>query len=259
VVDKLNALFPQSTCAELSSLCLVTQLGRLVGRRSRYLSTCRGPRTDGKPAAAAAAADMASSADQPAAGSQEADADKVELDAAAAYIVDVLDQLLLMRGSGAALTEAQLDEWCLAAAALPDGALTALLPDIPPMRELLQMLSDAPADELETMKSAILAHGEQGKADRSSAGKGMTLRSPPVVNVSEGPEARLGSGAAGHACWICYDDESTGDLVHCGCGCRGTEGYAHVACVAKGAEAQPLREDGGAKMWLECPTCDCIQ
>ena len=257
MVDKLNALFPQSTCAELSSLCLVTQLARTVGRSevAIFVDLSRG-RTDGKPAAAA---DMASSADQPAAGSQEADADKVELDAAAAYILDVLDQLLLMRGSGAALTEAQLDEWCLAAAALPDGALTALLPGIPPMREFLQMLSDAPADELEAMKSAVLAHGEQGKADRSSAGKGMTLRSPPVVNVSEGPEARLGSGAAGHACWICYDDESTGDLVHCGCGCRGTEGYAHVACVAKGAEAQPLREDGGAKMWLECPTCDCIQ
>lgn len=131
---------------------------RTVGRSevAIFVDLSRGRTDAGKPAAAAA--DMASSADQPAAGSQEADADKVELDAAAAYILDVLDQLLLMRGSGAALTEAQLDEWCLAAAALPDGALTALLPGIPPMREFLQMLSDAPADELEAMKSAVLAH-----------------------------------------------------------------------------------------------------
>ena len=49
------------------------------------------------------------------------------------------------------------------------------------------------------------------------------------------------------SCWVCL--ESSGVLL-CGCACRGTAGYVHVACIV---EANKHRVGGRHSM---CPTCE---
>eukprot|EP01046_Picozoa_sp_COSAG06_P077370 COSAG06_NODE_25158_length_643_cov_1.720588_1_plen_155_part_10 len=54
-------------------------------------------------------------------------------------------------------------------------------------------------------------------------------------------------------CFICLEPHSgpgsSQRLLHGGCACRGSSGFAHVACVAKAAQTT------SDTMWQECPTC----
>ncbi|KAJ8603215.1 hypothetical protein CTAYLR_003836 [Chrysophaeum taylorii] len=56
-------------------------------------------------------------------------------------------------------------------------------------------------------------------------------------------------------CYLCL--ESGNDLVHCGCRCRGSAGYAHVGCVLEMLSS--LGDDESleeyAKVYDACPTC----
>ena len=54
-------------------------------------------------------------------------------------------------------------------------------------------------------------------------------------------------------CHICLegDDEAEdggGRLVHGGCGCRGSAGFGHLACLVEAATHNP-------DSWTMCPTC----
>ena len=42
------------------------------------------------------------------------------------------------------------------------------------------------------------------------------------------------------ACWVCLEGEAQGPLLHAGCACRGTSGFAHVACLVAAASGQTL-------------------
>ena len=55
---------------------------------------------------------------------------------------------------------------------------------------------------------------------------------------------------ADNTCFICLEPHSASQrLLHGGCGCRGSSGFGHVACVAKAAQEMNLH------MWQYCPTC----
>jgi hypothetical protein len=78
-----------------------------------------------------------------------------------------------------------------------------------------------------------------------------------------------GGGARGH-CWICLEgngDEheggsagaaaggsSVGSLLHQGCGCRGTAGFAHLPCLVDYAVRQA--RSGQLLQWKQCRTCE---
>jgi tetratricopeptide (TPR) repeat protein len=58
-----------------------------------------------------------------------------------------------------------------------------------------------------------------------------------------------------HVCYICLEGgggpaaaSDGAELVHGGCGCRGTAGYAHIRCLIAAAKNK-------AKSWHSCPTC----
>ena len=51
---------------------------------------------------------------------------------------------------------------------------------------------------------------------------------------------------AGATCWVCCESEPA--LIHTGCGCRGSAGFAHVRCVAGAARHK-------SDTWRMCPTC----
>lgn len=57
-------------------------------------------------------------------------------------------------------------------------------------------------------------------------------------------------------CWCCLESTTTKaqPLLHCGCACRGSAGWAHVDCLAQAAGAHSFAEKG-AEMWTTCPTC----
>ena len=64
----------------------------------------------------------------------------------------------------------------------------------------------------------------------------------------------------GQTCWICLEDGEHPEAgttrstdrrpIHCGCGCRGTAGFAHPRCMVAAAEV-----DGNGDLWCRCPTC----
>jgi hypothetical protein len=53
------------------------------------------------------------------------------------------------------------------------------------------------------------------------------------------------------SCWVCGDGPRrtrAGQLLHQGCGCRGTAGFAHLPCLVEAAAHNP-------ETWESCPTC----
>jgi tetratricopeptide (TPR) repeat protein len=54
-------------------------------------------------------------------------------------------------------------------------------------------------------------------------------------------------------CWICYDDESAGQLLRSGCACHGACGFVHLRCLVSAADASANGEDD--EFWVACPTC----
>ena len=53
------------------------------------------------------------------------------------------------------------------------------------------------------------------------------------------------------SCWVCGDGPRrtrTGQLLHQGCGCRGSAGVAHLPCLVEAAAHNP-------ETWQSCPTC----
>ena len=59
------------------------------------------------------------------------------------------------------------------------------------------------------------------------------------------PEPEPGAGLE---CTICYEGEDAGELLHMGCGCRGSAGRAHGSCMVLAA-----RHNNNS--WTTCPTC----
>jgi hypothetical protein len=56
-------------------------------------------------------------------------------------------------------------------------------------------------------------------------------------------------------CYICLESDEeagrrvgVGELVHGGCGCRGSAGFAHLPCLVSAAESN-------SDSWIYCPTC----
>ena len=49
------------------------------------------------------------------------------------------------------------------------------------------------------------------------------------------------------SCYVCLHGEKAGALMHGGCACRGTSGFAHLSCFIQAATH--------SRHWQECPTC----
>ena len=61
---------------------------------------------------------------------------------------------------------------------------------------------------------------------------------------------------AGQTCYICYGEGDEEGLVR-GCACRGENGFAHVSCLARGAQAAVERGGGpGFDRWSTCGLCE---
>ena len=62
---------------------------------------------------------------------------------------------------------------------------------------------------------------------------------------------------AGQTCYICMDGTAEEGLVR-GCACRGGAGYAHLSCLARGAQVAVERSaDGlGFERWHTCGLCE---
>lgn len=50
-------------------------------------------------------------------------------------------------------------------------------------------------------------------------------------------------------CYLCLEGASEGELIR-GCACRGSAGFAHLACFVQSAKA-----DATNQRWTKCPTC----
>ena len=48
---------------------------------------------------------------------------------------------------------------------------------------------------------------------------------------------------------MCCEGKEAGALLDCGCGCRGTAGLAHLACLVSAARHN-------VDSWTTCPTCE---
>ena len=59
-------------------------------------------------------------------------------------------------------------------------------------------------------------------------------------------ETNSAPAPAGATCWVCCESEPP--LIHTGCGCRGSAGFAHLRCVAGAASHK-------SDTWRTCPTC----
>ena len=60
---------------------------------------------------------------------------------------------------------------------------------------------------------------------------------------------------AGQTCYICYGEGDEEGLVR-GCACRGENGFAHVSCLARGAQAAVERGGPGFDRWSTCGLCE---
>ena len=67
-------------------------------------------------------------------------------------------------------------------------------------------------------------------------------------------------------CFVCLEGASssvaTEAIIHGGCGCRGSAGYGHLACLVQLAQSDPrwtsgnyLAADDYSTRWTKCPTC----
>jgi len=68
--------------------------------------------------------------------------------------------------------------------------------------------------------------------------------------------AACAANTAGQTCYICYGEGDEEGLVRM-CACRGAEGFAHVSCLARGAQAAVERDaDTGWARWYACGLCE---
>ena len=68
---------------------------------------------------------------------------------------------------------------------------------------------------------------------------------------------KCAADTAGRTCFICMDGAAAEGLVR-GCACRGGAGYAHLSCLARGAQVAVERSaDGlGFERWHTCGLCE---
>ena len=68
---------------------------------------------------------------------------------------------------------------------------------------------------------------------------------------------KCAADTAGQTCFICMDGAAAEGLVR-GCACRGGAGYAHLSCLARGAQVAVERSaDGlGFERWHTCGLCE---
>ena len=68
--------------------------------------------------------------------------------------------------------------------------------------------------------------------------------------------AACAADTAGQTCYICMDGAAEEGLVR-GCSCRGASGFAHVSCLARGAQVAVERDaDTGMARWRTCGLCE---
>ena len=68
--------------------------------------------------------------------------------------------------------------------------------------------------------------------------------------------AACAADTAGQRCYICYGEGDEEGLVR-GCSCRGASGFAHVSCLARGAQAAVERDAAtGWTRWHTCGLCE---
>ena len=68
--------------------------------------------------------------------------------------------------------------------------------------------------------------------------------------------AACAEDTAGQTCYICYGEGDEDEGLVRGCACRGDSGFAHVSCLARGAQAADERDaDTGWARWSTCRQC----
>ena len=74
---------------------------------------------------------------------------------------------------------------------------------------------------------------------------------------------KCAAAAVGKTCYICLDDKP--GLVHGGCDCCGDEGFAHLSCLVRQAQAHSDHEgnlgpgeETDSKYWMFCRLCSGI-
>ena len=88
---------------------------------------------------------------------------------------------------------------------------------------------------------------------------------PPLLRADQAEQRYLSAvqaavekcaaDTAGQTCFICMDGAAAEGLVR-GCSCRGGAGFAHVSCLARGAQAAVERDaDTGWARWHTCGLC----
>ena len=67
---------------------------------------------------------------------------------------------------------------------------------------------------------------------------------------------KCAADTAGQTCYICYGEGDEDEGLVRGCACRGENGFAHVSCLAQGAQAAVQRvAQNGWKRWSTCGLC----
>ena len=62
---------------------------------------------------------------------------------------------------------------------------------------------------------------------------------------------------AGQRCYICFGEGDEDECLVRGCACRGGNGFAHVSCLTRGAQAAVERDaETGMARWYTCGLCD---
>ena len=62
---------------------------------------------------------------------------------------------------------------------------------------------------------------------------------------------------AGQRCYICFGEGDEDEGLVLGCACRGGNGFAHVSCLARGAQVVVERDvDTGWARWYTCGLCE---
>ena len=88
---------------------------------------------------------------------------------------------------------------------------------------------------------------------------GLLSRAQAVLHYDEAArEAVLAcADTAGQRCYICFGEGDEDEGLVLGCACRLDNGFAHVSCLARGAQAAVERDaDTGWARWYICGLCE---
>ncbi len=97
------------------------------------------------------------------------------------------------------------------------------------------------------LKAPASAPASAAAAAHESESEGEDIQDTDDETDSES-EAESAEPGAGLECTICCEGEDAGELLHMGCGCRGSAARAHGSCMVLAA-----RHNNNS--WTDCPTC----